>query len=64
MSLKALLIERGMVTEEQVAKALESRKSPADSLEKTLMELGFVSERELIELRGEQLSIPFVDLAN
>ena len=63
MSLKALLIERGMVTEEQVAKALESRKSPADSLEKTLMELGFVSERELIELRGEQLSIPFVDLA-
>ncbi len=63
MSLKTLLVERGKVTEAQINEALEARKNPSDSLEKSLVELGFVTERDLIEIRGEQLSIPFVDLA-
>jgi general secretion pathway protein E/type IV pilus assembly protein PilB len=62
VSLTALLIERKKITEDQLGSAMKARKTPADSVERILVEMGFISERELIEMRGEQLSIPYVDL--
>ena len=62
MSVTSLLLKRKKITEEQLAAANKARKSPADSIEQILLEMGFVTERDLIEIRGEQLSIPFVDL--
>jgi general secretion pathway protein E/type IV pilus assembly protein PilB len=55
-------LERGKITQAQLAQAQSARKGASDNVERTLVDLGFVTERELLELRGEQLSLPVVDL--
>ncbi len=62
MSVVSILLERKRITPEQLEQAKAARKNPADSVEKMLVTLGMITERELIEIRGEQLAIPFVDL--
>ncbi len=62
MSVATLLVEKKKITQDQLDQALAARKQPGDNVEKILVEMGMVSERDIIEVRGEQLSIPFVDL--
>jgi len=64
MSLGEILVQRKKITREQLEEARNSRKGPHDRIERLLIQKGFVRERDVLEIIGEQLSIPVVDLAS
>jgi type IV pilus assembly protein PilB len=53
-----ILIERGRLTPEQVQQALQSRLDPRERLGQTVTRLGLMSEAEVVEVLGEQFSLP------
>nr|NIM47818.1 type II/IV secretion system protein [Gemmatimonadales bacterium] len=63
MSLGELLLEKGMITAEHLQAALAARKSPGDRIDRILVQMGFVDERDMLRVLGEQLSIPTIDLS-
>ncbi|HBS60046.1 MAG TPA: type II secretion system protein GspE, partial [Firmicutes bacterium] len=58
-----LLIEGGMITREQLARALKVQAKMGKRLGRVLVELGFVSEQGLVEALEFQLGISHVDLS-
>ena len=56
-----LLIEAGLITEEQLQKALQE-KSPRQKLGDALLQKGLITENQLIEVLEFQLGIPHVNL--
>ncbi|MFQ5492429.1 MAG: type II secretion system protein GspE, partial [Phycisphaerae bacterium] len=64
MSLGEILVQRQKITPEQLEEAKAARKGPHDRIERILIERGFVRERDVLEIIGEQLSIPVVDLSS
>lgn len=58
-----LLVEEGIITEEQVAQALVAQKSTGRKLGDTLIELGFLSEQQMLSFLSQQLAIPLIDLS-
>ncbi|MHC4234595.1 MAG: GspE/PulE family protein, partial [Planctomycetota bacterium] len=64
MSLGEILLQREKITAEQLEEARNARKGPHDRIERILVQRGFVKERDVLEIIGEQLSIPVVDLSN
>ncbi|GAB6992009.1 GspE/PulE family protein [Paenibacillus pini] len=56
-----LLIESGLITNEQLQTALKEKK-PTQKIGETLMQLGYISEQRLIEVLEFQLGIPYVSL--
>jgi general secretion pathway protein E/type IV pilus assembly protein PilB len=64
VSLGEVLISKGLVTREQVAQANASRQSASDRLDKILLQMGFVSEEDLLKVLSEQFAIPVVDLSS
>ena len=64
MSLAEVLLERGKITPEHLQAALAARKRPTDRLEKVLVQMGFVDEKDVLAVLAEQLSLPIVDLAS
>ncbi len=62
MSFAKVLLQRGKITREQYEEAKASRKSPGERLERILIDKGYAEERDVLEIIGEQLSIPVVDL--
>ena len=63
-SLTHLLIEDGLVSQEQLLEALEKKKVSGKSLARTLIELGIVSESKLTEVLAQHLGLEFVDMAS
>ena len=61
MSLVEALLERNKISAAQLEQAREARK-PNERMEQSLVRLGFITERDFLELYGEQLSIPVIDL--
>jgi len=57
-----LLIEHGIITEDQLKAALSAQRQTGQKLGRTLIESGMVDETQLLTLLSEQLSIPFIDL--
>lgn len=57
-----LLVEQGIITAEQLAKALAEQKKTGIKLGKMLISLGYIDERGLMSFLAEQLRIPSVDL--
>jgi type II secretion system protein E len=57
-----VLVDRNKITQEQLESALAARKSPGERIERILVDLGFANERDVLEIIGEQLQIPVVDL--
>ena len=53
-----LLIERGRITPEQLTDALKLRQDPKERLGQTLVRLGLITEREVVELLAQQFSLP------
>jgi len=64
MSLGEILLKRKKITAEQLADARKARKGPHDRIERILVQKGWVKERDVLEIIGEQLSIPVVDLSD
>ncbi|MBD3402092.1 type II secretion system protein GspE [candidate division GN15 bacterium] len=57
-----LLIERGMITEEQLSEALQHQARTGRRLGTVLTELGYVSEDEMVDVVSDRLGIPRVTL--
>lgn len=60
-----LLIERGVITEDQLQKAVISKKQRSDFLiGEILIELGFVKEEDIAQTLTAQYGFPFLPLSN
>jgi len=58
-----LLVEAGIITSEQLDKALQKQKETGHKLGDILMEDGLASERQIMEIMEFQLKIPIIDFA-
>ncbi len=63
MPLGEILLKRRKITAAQLEQARARCKKPTDRIESVLIELGFASELDVLEVIGEQLSIPVIDLS-
>ena len=59
-----LLIDRGLVSEDQLREALTTQTGSGKRLGNILVELGLLSERALVEVLAEQLQVEIVELGN
>jgi len=59
-----VLLERGIITREQLEQALEVQRSAPGDIGRIIIDLGFVAgkEKEVTKARAEVLGVPYVDL--
>ncbi|WBU41936.1 MULTISPECIES: GspE/PulE family protein [Marinobacter] len=57
-----LLVQNNVITEQQLMTALREQKSTGRKLGRTLIELGYVDEDNLLNILSRQLDVPFVQL--
>jgi len=55
-----ILIDRGLITPEELKTALNFQKESPDSIGKILVELGYVSEKDLLPELSRQLEVPLL----
>ena len=55
-----LLLEKGLITEEQCQRALDVQKKSGKRLGQTIIELGFVKEEELLQVLSKQMALPHI----
>ncbi|MEZ7891528.1 MAG: type IV-A pilus assembly ATPase PilB [Candidatus Wallbacteria bacterium] len=58
------LLQDGLVNEEQLQKALEIQKQSGKRLGQVLVEMGIVTENDIVTVLGKQLGIPYINLSN
>ncbi len=63
MSIGEILLEKGKITADHLQMAMAARKSPSDRLDRILVQLGYVNERDVLDILGEQMAIQVVDLS-
>lgn len=59
-----LLVEKGLITEDQLTLALQEQKKLGRKLGGTLVEMGMIDEQSILNLLSNQLAIPLIDLKN
>lgn len=64
MRLGDLLVQDGMITENQLQQALVDQKQNGRKLGVTLIDLGFIDEHDLLEFLARQLNIPLIELGD
>ena len=57
-----LLVQNQIITEEQLMLALAEQKKTGRQLGRTLINLNFISETQLLNFLSQQLKIPFIDI--
>jgi len=57
-----ILLERGLISDEQLSDAIGEQKRTGERLDAVLVRLGFVSQHEVLEAIGQQFAMPIVDL--
>lgn len=57
-----LLVEHKVISEAQLNTALQEQKKSGQKLGRTLIELGYLNEDQLLEFLSRQLQLPFLDL--
>ncbi|OJS98551.1 GspE/PulE family protein [Marinobacter nauticus] len=57
-----LLVQNNVITEQQLMTALREQKSTGRKLGRTLIDLGYVDEDNLLNILSRQLDVPFVQL--
>ncbi len=57
-----LLIANKIISQEQLSTALAEQKKSGHKLGRTLIELGFLTEDQLLDFLARQLNLPFIDL--
>lgn len=62
-SVTHLLIENGLVTQEQLVDALQKKKETGKSLARTLIEMEIITESKLTEVLAQHLGLQFVDIS-
>ena len=58
------LLQDGLITQEQLQKALELQKSSGKRIGSVLVEMGVVTENDIVSTLGKQLGIPYINLSN
>ncbi len=61
--LGAMLVSSGLITDEQLKKALSAQKTEGGRLGTILVKLGFVQEDKLMTFLSKQYGVPYVDLS-
>lgn len=61
--LGSILLEEGMLTEDQLMDAIDAQQQRGQSLGRTLVELGLISEAQLVRALASQVGMEFVELA-
>jgi len=64
MRLGEILIERKLISAEDLERALELQKERGDKIGKTLVDLGFVAMRDVLAALSDQLGVPLVSIDN
>jgi general secretion pathway protein E len=62
MRLGEILMERRLITGEDLERALELQRDRGDKLGKILVDLGFIAQRDVLAALSEQLQVPLVAL--
>ncbi|MBT3135421.1 Flp pilus assembly complex ATPase component TadA [Alteromonas sp. ALT199] len=62
MRLGDLLVHENIITSEQLDNALSAQRSSGRKLGDSLIDLGFISEPQLLRFLAQQLNIPFLDI--
>ncbi|MDZ4831921.1 MAG: GspE/PulE family protein [Phycisphaerae bacterium] len=62
MSLERLLAASGLVSDEQLARAIEEQKRSGERLDQVIQRLGFVAPGAVLTAVAEQFDLPIVDL--
>lgn len=63
MRLGDLLVHENIISNEQLMQALNSQKATGRKLGDTLIELSYLTERQLLEFLAQQLDLPFLDIS-
>nr|WP_087016724.1 ATPase, T2SS/T4P/T4SS family [Thaumasiovibrio subtropicus] len=58
-----LLVEEGVINEQQLQHALSAQKGSGRKLGDTLIQLGFIDEEQMLAFLSEQLGVPLIDLS-
>ena len=58
-----LLIERELITQQQLETALAEQRKSGQKLGRTLIDLAYVEEKDILDILSSQMNIPYVDLA-
>jgi general secretion pathway protein E/type IV pilus assembly protein PilB len=64
MSITEILLEKGLLTLQQLDEASALHKAEELRLDRAIVQLGFLTERQLLEVMSEQLHLPLVSLAD
>ena len=64
MILTKLLLEKGLLTQGQLDEALAVQQAEVLRLDRAIVQLGFLTERQLLEVMAEELHLPFMSLAD
>ena len=62
MRLGEILIERKLITAEDLERALELQKERGDKIGKTLVDMGFIAMRDVLAALSEQFDVPLVSI--
>jgi len=62
--LEDLLLEIGLITGEQLDEAFVAQRKTGDLLGKVLISLGYITEKDMVEVIAFQLGIPHIDLTS
>ncbi|NMR20156.1 ATPase, T2SS/T4P/T4SS family [Cellulomonas fimi] len=57
-----ILLDEGLVTERELMAAIEEQSTRGGSLGRTLVEIGFLSESQLVQALASQVGLDFIDL--
>ncbi len=57
-----LLVDNGLISQRQLEAALTEQKSSGQRLGRTLVDLGYIDEKALLDFLSRQLNVPHVDL--
>lgn len=63
MGIGTILVDRGLITSEQLDEAIDEQKRTGERLDHVLVRLGHVKPEEVLEAIGRQFDMPIVDLA-
>jgi type II secretory ATPase GspE/PulE/Tfp pilus assembly ATPase PilB-like protein len=64
MGIGTLLLDRGLISDLQLAEAIAEQQRTGERLDHALVRLGFVRPHEVLEAIGEQFGMPIVDLTS
>ena len=62
MSISEILLEKGLLNQSQIDEAIALQRAEGLRLDHALVQLGLISERQLLEVMSEQLHLPLVNL--